>query len=84
MWHTRAGAESRYITNAGGGVGDPFTREPARVLADVRNGYISVDGARVMYGVVVAGDPDQDPEGIAVDEAATSALRARRVTPLAR
>jgi len=50
----------------------------------VRNGYISVDGARAMYGVVVAGDPDQDPEGIAVDEAATSALRGRRVTPLAR
>jgi N-methylhydantoinase B len=84
VWHTRAGAQSRYITNAGGGFGDPFTREPARVLADVRNGYISVDGARAMYGVVVTGDPDRDPEGIAVDEAATAMLRERRVTTLAR
>lgn len=54
------------------------------MLADVRNGYVSVEGARAMYGVAVTGDPATDPEGIAVDEAATAALRARRVAKLAR
>jgi N-methylhydantoinase B len=84
VWHTRAGALSRYISNGGGGFGDPCTREPARVLADVRNGYVSVAGARAMYGVAVIGDPATDPEGIAVDEAATAALRARRVAKFGR
>lgn len=75
VWHTRAGAVSRYITNGGGGWGDPKTREPARVLTDVRDGYVSIDGARAMYGVVITGDPEFDPEGLAIDQAATRALR---------
>ena len=54
-------------TQSGGGYGDPLERDPARVLADVDSGVVTVDGAREMYGVVVAG-------GL-VDEAATSALR---------
>lgn len=82
VWHTRPGACSRYITNGGGGWGDPMTREPARVLADVRNGYVSIEGARSAYGVVIHGDPARDPEGLAVDEAATQKLRAGRVTKL--
>ena len=54
-------------TQSGGGYGDPLERDPARVLADVDSGVVTVDGAREMYGVVVAG-------GL-VDEAATVALR---------
>jgi N-methylhydantoinase B len=46
------------------------------VLRDVRNGYVSVAQAKAQYGVVVTGDPERDPEGIAVDRAATEALRA--------
>ncbi len=84
VWHTRPGAYSRYITNGGGGWGAAFTREPVRVLADVRNGYVTLDGARAMYGVVITGDPDFDPEGLAIDEAATRALRAGNVTKLGR
>jgi N-methylhydantoinase B len=57
-------------TGGGGGYGDPFEREPARVAADVRNGFVSVGAARREYGVVV------DPNTFAVDEAATAALRA--------
>jgi N-methylhydantoinase B len=54
-------------TQSGGGYGDPLERDPARVLQDVLNGVVTVDGARQMYGVVVNGE--------AIDSAATSTLR---------
>ncbi|MBI3976718.1 MAG: hydantoinase B/oxoprolinase family protein [Chloroflexi bacterium] len=37
----------------GGGVGDAVERDPALVLADVRNGFVSVEAARRDYGVLV-------------------------------
>ena len=74
-WHTKPGAVSRYVTNAGGGWGDPRAREPERVLADVRDGYVSLETAREVYGVIVNGDPARDPEGLVIDERATAALR---------
>ncbi|MGR8918512.1 MAG: hydantoinase B/oxoprolinase family protein [Gammaproteobacteria bacterium] len=77
VWRTRAGAGSRYVTNGGGGWGEPGAREPERVLEDVRNGYVSIAGARRDYGVVIVGDPDNDPEGLDIDRAATAAVRAR-------
>jgi N-methylhydantoinase B len=57
-----------------GGYGDPFARDPARVLDDVLDDYVSVEAARREYGVVVRG------EGIDlhVDIAATRVLRASR------
>ncbi|MGW4134477.1 hydantoinase B/oxoprolinase family protein [Amycolatopsis japonica] len=44
----------------GGGYGDPFERDPGAVLADVVDGYISVEAARELYGVEVTchGDPE--------------------------
>jgi N-methylhydantoinase B len=54
----------------GGGFGDPFTRDPERVAADVRNEKITVEYARREHGVVI------DPSTLAVDDAATRALRA--------
>ena len=74
-WDTRAGAMFRYLTNGGGGWGKPFERPTERVLRDVRDGYVSVKGARNDYGVVVLGDPDNDPENIIIDQDATQALR---------
>jgi N-methylhydantoinase B/oxoprolinase/acetone carboxylase alpha subunit len=41
------------------------------VLADVRDGYVSVERARSDYGVAI------DPERMAVLEEETAALRAR-------
>ncbi len=60
-----------------GGYGDPLARDPARVLDDVLDEYVSAEAARVEYGVVITG------EGIdlCVDEAATAALRAGRRRP---
>jgi N-methylhydantoinase B len=71
------GSIFRTISSGGGGWGDPFTRQPERVLRDVRDGYVSVEGAARDYGVAVAGDPKTDPEGLRVDLTATQALRAK-------
>jgi N-methylhydantoinase B len=65
----------RYVTSAGGGWGDPLDREPERVKLDVRDGYVTVEGAARDYGVVVAGDPEEDPEHLVVDLEATERLR---------
>jgi N-methylhydantoinase B len=57
-----------------GGYGDPLARDPARVLDDVLDEYVSVDAAREHYGVVIVGAaPD-----LRVDAAATAAVRASR------
>ncbi|TPG61388.1 hydantoin utilization protein B [Roseomonas nepalensis] len=55
----------------GGGRGDPFAREPERVLRDVVRGYLTPEAAEADYGVVVRGE--------GVDEAATRARRAARL-----
>ncbi len=75
---TPPNAALRYVNQGGGGWGDPFTREPERVKLDVRDGYVSIEGAARDYGVVVVGDPEGDPEGLAVDEDGTARLRAGR------
>lgn len=43
---------------AGGGYGDPRKRDPARVLADVNAGWLSVAAARSVYGVAVNKAPN--------------------------
>ena len=53
----------------GGGYGDPLERPAAEVADDVRQGYVSAERGRSVYGVVVR------PDG-GVDDAATAALRA--------
>ncbi|MBE1575885.1 hydantoinase B/oxoprolinase family protein [Amycolatopsis roodepoortensis] len=48
------------ILPGGGGHGDPRERDPEAVLADVVDGYVSVEAARALYGVEVTyhGDPE--------------------------
>ena len=57
----------RIVSPGGGGRGDPFTRDRAAVLRDVRAGLVTEGGARRDYGVAVVDD--------AVDEVETAALR---------
>ena len=52
----------------GGGMGDPMLRDPSLVARDVRDGLVSVEEARGLYGVVV------DALGV-LDLAATVGLR---------
>jgi N-methylhydantoinase B len=60
--------------NAGGGYGDPLDRDPERVLGDVLDGYVSVNGAREDYGVVI------NENGLSIDRGATEQLRRERRT----
>jgi N-methylhydantoinase B len=55
----------------GGGLGDPFTRDPTAVAADVHLGMVSRDAAEAAYGVVLRADHT-------IDEAATAARRGSR------
>lgn len=77
-WRTQPYATFRYVTNAGGGWGHPFDRDPERVKRDVRDGYVSIDSAARDYGVVIHGDPEWDPENLSIDHEATRRLRGAR------
>jgi N-methylhydantoinase B len=70
----RRGDVFRHEVAGGGGWGDPLERDPAVVLRDVLNQFISSGAAHDDYGVVLAGAPPT------VDEAATHALRQHRRT----
>jgi N-methylhydantoinase B len=61
-----------YRTSGGGGYGDPFTRDPKRLLDDVMQGKISVERARRRYGVEI------DTATGEVDGPATRELRSGR------
>jgi N-methylhydantoinase B len=67
----RRGDIVRIETGGGGGYGHPLDREPARVLADVRGGFVSAASADNDYGVVLTPD-------MTVDEAATRRRRVQR------
>ncbi len=60
----------------GGGFWNALERDPARVLADVRSGYVSPAAARRDYGVVVV----QDGRQYDLDLNATEALRRELAT----
>ena len=69
--YTRARAGDRFIMvgPSGGGYGDARRRAPERVLADVLDGYISVETAARDYAVVITADG-------AIDREATAQARA--------
>jgi N-methylhydantoinase B len=58
-----------------GGYGPPWERDPHAVLRDVVEDYVSLEGARRDYGVVI------DPATMAVDAAATATARAAMRRP---
>src|SRR5580704_9528473 len=61
-------------TAGGGGFGDPLERDPAAVLQDVADDYVSVERAAMDYGVVIK-VIDAEICEYAIDEAATKAER---------
>ena len=62
-----------YDFGGGGGWGDALLRDPQMVLDDVWDEYVSIDGARRDYGVVVTGS--LEAMDLAIDDDATTALR---------
>ena len=69
-----AGDKINFDYGGGGGWGDPLQRPAARVLDDVLDEYVSVEGARRDYGVVLTGSLEELT--LEVDEAATEDRRA--------
>ncbi|MCW2701935.1 MAG: hypothetical protein JWQ45_3470 [Blastococcus sp.] len=72
--HFQAGERLVNLTGGGGGWGNPFERDPAKVATDVEMGLVSVERAASDYGVVVDGCSFE------VDEAATQKLRTSRLS----
>ena len=66
----RTGQTITNLNPGGGGYGNPYERPIEKIIADVRNGLVSVAGAREDYGVVIT-----DRETLAVDMAETKRLR---------
>jgi N-methylhydantoinase B len=69
--HLKAGDVLRMERSGGGGYGSPLERPAETVRQDIENGYVSAEGAREHYGLVVV------PATLAVDEIATRAHGAR-------
>lgn len=74
-WPASRGSSFRFQTAGGGGWGDPLLRDPERVKRDVRDEYVTIDGAYRDYGVKITGDPINDPENLVIDIDATTKHR---------
>ena len=66
----RPGETVTNMNPGGGGYGNPYERPIEKVVWDVKNGLVSVEGALKDYGVVI-----KDAETLEVDLAATKASR---------
>ena len=62
-----------FVTNGGGGYGNPMQRPAARVLEDVKDEYVSIARAREDYGVAIR-EIDRRTLQYEVDEEATAKL----------
>jgi N-methylhydantoinase B len=56
-------------SGGGGGYGNPFTREIAKVVRDVKNGFVSLSAAKTDYGVIL------NPINLEADDIETAKLR---------
>jgi N-methylhydantoinase B len=74
--HITLEVDDGFLVEVGGGGGfwNPLERDPERVLADVRSGYVSLEAARRDYGVVI----HQRGRQLAIDNPATRQLRESR------
>jgi N-methylhydantoinase B len=66
-------------SSGGGGYGAPTERDPARVIHDLEEGWITADRARSVYGVAVADGGELG--ALVLDEAATLKLRSHLKPP---
>ena len=67
----KAGDIFKLDTPGGGGSGNPFERDPAAVLTDVNEGYVSFEAARRDFGVALV----RAGRRYRLDTAATAKLR---------
>ena len=62
----------KMLSGGGGGFGNPFNRDPQKVADDVREGYVSKEAAKKLYGVAL-------DDAFQVQQTATSKLRATSI-----
>jgi N-methylhydantoinase B len=58
----------------GGGYGDPFLRDPQLVAREVKNGIISINAAKKLFGVAL------QPDTLEIDRTQTERLRRKKTT----
>ena len=68
-FYANPGDTLRAILPGAGGWGNPYKRDPEHVLRDVRNGFVSIEAAKQLYGVVI------DNKTLDIDPEATQLLR---------
>jgi N-methylhydantoinase B len=68
------GGRILFSTAGGGGYGSPLKRDSALVARDVADGWVTIEAARDVYGVVL------EASTLAVNEAATKVLRGKKKT----
>lgn len=66
------GAKIAFTASGGGGYGDPRKRDPQRVLATANRGWLSVEAALRIYGVVLVPD-ENEPGTFKIDAEKTTA-----------
>jgi N-methylhydantoinase B len=64
------------VVQNGGGYGDPILRDPERVAEDVRDGAVTVETARRIYGVVLDKNTNVDVKGT---DSARAEIRSKRL-----
>lgn len=64
----KPGERLTVLTPGGGGQGSRLERDPEAVARDVKDGFVSAENARMLYGIALTADGSPDP-------AATTALR---------
>jgi len=64
-----------HVVSGSGGHGDPWEREPEKVLADVKDEKLTIAGAREQYGVVI------DPQSLTVNWEKTAVLGQKQREP---
>ena len=77
--HLEAGDNIYYTSSGGGGYGEPLDRDPALVLEDVADEWLTLGCAREVYGVAI-NVIDEDACAYEIDWAETEKLRAELAT----
>jgi N-methylhydantoinase B len=70
----KAGDHITFQSNGGGGFGNPLERDPRQVLEDVIDGFITLETAREVYGVIIK-VKDEERLIYEIDEHATKMQR---------
>ncbi|MGF6947689.1 N-methylhydantoinase B [Neobacillus sp. B4I6] len=60
--HAKSGSTIQLVGPCGGGYGNPFERDPEKVLSDYLDGFISKEKSSMEYGVVITDSEKVDDE----------------------